>query len=141
MKPIDRFLLLAVVGVCIFGALAIRNLDQDDQLINRGQSVTNCIGVRADLIDDWRAVFLGYQTQLQQEFITQVKRVQDGRLVTIGRGEALAVLSAAAERNIRLLVEEKRTIRATSEHLIAKGSSDFTCPLVADDLMPPPLPD
>jgi len=141
VKPIDRIALLVLATVFVFGVVAIRNLDQDDGLIDRGQQVQNCIGFRADLIDDWRAVFLGYQTLQDEEFLVQVERVQEGLPVVTDRAEQLTQLANAAERNIRLLVQSKRELRRESNELIAEGDTDFDCPPVDPDLEPPPIPD
>lgn len=149
-------LLVVLVAGIIVLRVSVTDLNTDDQLINRGQESNNCIGDRADYIDDWRAIFLGIQSrqqavqsQQQQEFLAQVQRVQDGVPIVLRRAERLAHRAERladrgfrVERKIRLLVQEKRDIRDQSRALIADNDPDalFVCDEVAADLIPPPLP-
>lgn len=127
LRIVTLVLVVAVlVGVIRFG-VGVSNLDQDNKLIDRGQQVTNCIGDRADYIDDWRGIVL-------EQFLIQVQNVSLGREVDVALG-------LQAERNIRLLVQERREIRDQSRRLIAADDPDmaFVCPDVPDALIPPPV--
>lgn len=115
------------VGLYVLGR-GIINLDQDDQLINRGQNVNSCIGDRQDEIDRWRGIATA-------EFVIQSDRgIDQGLPVQTG-------LALRAEVAIFLLVDSKQEIRADQAELIESGETDFTCPPIADPLIAPDIQD
>lgn len=126
MKPIDRFLLVLIVVSCVIGAVAIRNLDQDDALINRGQESTTCIGDRQDEIDKWRGIATA-------EFVVQSDRGFDQGL------SIETALALRAEASIIALVDEKQDLRQQQRDLIAEDKTAFDCAPIADVLVAPPL--
>lgn len=136
---------LSLLGVLLIGIVILKfsvsDLNTDDELINRGQQATNCIGDRADAIDDWRAIFLSHQVRQGEEFLVQVERVQAGDPIDVSRARAEAMAAFDAEDKIRRLVEEKREIREAQLSLIDSDDPGavFVCPPIADDLVPPPL--
>lgn len=135
MRPLDRGILITiaalVVGILAFGYFVglprLDNLNQDDKLIDRGQQATNCIGIRQDLVDKWRAIATA-------EFVIQAQRSQNGLPILTGR-------ALSAERAIYALVDEKSAIRDQHLDLIAAEDPDaeFVCTALDADLIPPPL--
>lgn len=140
LRIVTLVLVVAVLGGVMAFGRSVGDLNTDDKLIDRGQAVTNCIGIRADLIDDWRAISGEAQADGQTEFLLQVRAVSNGEDVDISRGLAATARQHEAQHKIRLLVQEKRDIREQSRDLI--NSEDpgmvFHCPPVADELNAPP---
>jgi len=122
-------LLVALLGGLIVVRLSIKDLNTDDQLINRGQQVNSCIGDRQDAIDQWRAI-------ATFEFVHQVERLEDGLPID-------TALAEKSERAIYDLVDAKQEIRAQQLALIEANDPavQFECPAIPRGLMPPQLPD
>lgn len=133
---------LVLGGVLMFGR-SLGELNKDDKLIDRGQQATNCLGDRQDFIDDWRAIAGIAAADAQEEFLLQVRAVEQGERVQLAQGLAATRVQRDAQRNIRLLVREKREIRAQHLELIAEGDPDaeFVCADIDPDLTPPPIED
>jgi hypothetical protein len=136
IKRWDRVIIIVtpalVLGLFFFGRNAVNGLDQDNELIDRGQQVANCTGRVSDLGNEALFDAVGAQLDSVAELYDQLDALQANQPVDLT--EAHDAIEAGQEQVLygKQLSRLRRQLRNIADDLIAEGRTDVDCPAPPD---------